>query len=302
MSENVNKHAYLIIAHNQFELLRMLLKLLDDKRHDFYIHIDKSVQNFDFDDIRKCVTQSEITFVDRHNITWGGFSQIQSEMTLLKAATKNKYSYYHLLSGVDMPLKTADEIYNFFEQNSGYQFIHFNDDEFTLNPRIQQRVRVYHPTQERFGRKSKLMVLFDRCLSELQCILKIDRWKNNGLEFKSGYNWFSITHEIAEYIASSEDLVNRYFKSSICADEVFLQTLVFNKFGDSLKLYKSELGSDCRTCARYIDWKRGSPYVFRNSDFDEMINSGCMFARKLDLNVDKEICYRIYDYLKKSQA
>ena len=33
-------HAYLIIAHEQFDLLESLLKCIDDARNDIYIHID----------------------------------------------------------------------------------------------------------------------------------------------------------------------------------------------------------------------------------------------------------------------
>ena len=33
-------HAYLIIAHDQFDLLESLLKCIDDERNDIYIHID----------------------------------------------------------------------------------------------------------------------------------------------------------------------------------------------------------------------------------------------------------------------
>lgn len=40
------KHAYLIIAHNEPEVLRRLVKSVDDKRNDIYIHIDKKA-NFD---------------------------------------------------------------------------------------------------------------------------------------------------------------------------------------------------------------------------------------------------------------
>ena len=36
----MGKHAFLIMAHNQFDLLEMLIKLLDDAENDFYIHID----------------------------------------------------------------------------------------------------------------------------------------------------------------------------------------------------------------------------------------------------------------------
>ena len=44
----VNKHAYLIMAHGNFELLEKLLRQIDDPRNDIYIHIDKKVAHFDF--------------------------------------------------------------------------------------------------------------------------------------------------------------------------------------------------------------------------------------------------------------
>lgn len=42
------RHAYLIMAHNNFYILEKLLILLDDPRNDIYIHIDKKVSKFDF--------------------------------------------------------------------------------------------------------------------------------------------------------------------------------------------------------------------------------------------------------------
>lgn len=36
-------HAYLIIAHNEFEVLQKLVGALDDPRNDIYIHFDKKV-------------------------------------------------------------------------------------------------------------------------------------------------------------------------------------------------------------------------------------------------------------------
>ena len=44
----MQKHAYMIIAHNDFDLLETLVRLLDDPRNDLYIHIDAKVQDFDF--------------------------------------------------------------------------------------------------------------------------------------------------------------------------------------------------------------------------------------------------------------
>ena len=34
------KHAYLIIAHNEFEIQKRLIQALDDERNDIYIHFD----------------------------------------------------------------------------------------------------------------------------------------------------------------------------------------------------------------------------------------------------------------------
>ena len=34
------KHAFLIIAHHEERILRVLLDMLDDARNDIYLHID----------------------------------------------------------------------------------------------------------------------------------------------------------------------------------------------------------------------------------------------------------------------
>ena len=34
------KHAYLIIAHNEPDVLKTLLLMLDDERNDIYLHVD----------------------------------------------------------------------------------------------------------------------------------------------------------------------------------------------------------------------------------------------------------------------
>ena len=34
------KHAYLIIAHNEYPVLETLVSMIDDERNDIYLHID----------------------------------------------------------------------------------------------------------------------------------------------------------------------------------------------------------------------------------------------------------------------
>lgn len=40
----MKKHTYLIMAHNEFEVLKELLLGLDDDRNHIYIHFDKKVK------------------------------------------------------------------------------------------------------------------------------------------------------------------------------------------------------------------------------------------------------------------
>lgn len=37
----MSRHAYLIMAHNQFDFLEMLLRDLDFEDNDVYLHVDK---------------------------------------------------------------------------------------------------------------------------------------------------------------------------------------------------------------------------------------------------------------------
>ena len=37
------KHAYLILVHNDFEILGQLIRAIDDERNDIYIHFDRKI-------------------------------------------------------------------------------------------------------------------------------------------------------------------------------------------------------------------------------------------------------------------
>ena len=79
---------------------------------------------------------------------------------------------------------------------------------------------------------------------------------------------------------------------------MFLQTLLYNsEFKENL--YNKNYNNDyTNSICRYVDWNRGNPYVFMKEDFNELINSDCVFARKFDEKIDKEIIEKLYDYIK----
>ena len=290
----MNKHAYLIMVHNNFEILEKTLKILDDERNDFYIHVDKKVKNFDFEKFKNIIQKSRIIFIERIDVKWGHSSQINCELLLLKTALKNEYSYYHLLSGVDMPIKSKKEIYNFFEKNIGKEFINFKNKKY--NAKLNERFKIYHFFPYCSRSKFKYIIeTIERILITLQKLLKINRIKNKNIQFQKGANWFSITNDFAKYVLSKEKWIKNTFKYSSCCDEIFLQTLIINsKFKDNL-YNKNFDDNHITSIKRYIDWKRGGPYTFRKEDFNDLISSEALFARKFDLNLDEIVIDMIFE-------
>lgn len=48
---------------------------------------------------------------------------------------------------------------------------------------------------------------------------------------------------------------------------------------------------------RLTDWNRGNPYVFRNEDYEELVQSKYIFARKFDEKIDEKIIDRLYEHI-----
>lgn len=293
----MKKHAYLIMAHNEFYILEKLLKLIDDERNDIYLHIDKKTKNVDFDKIKKWIKKSNIYFTKRINVIWADSSQIKCEYVLLEAATKKEnYDYYHLISGVDLLLKNQDYIHNFFDKCGHKEFIHYRDYD-KLEENIVPRIKYYHFFVDAFRNKKmigKIKYKFYNLFMKIQYKFKINRM--NSQDYRSGANWFSITDDLARYIVENKKKVLKEYKHTRCADEIFLQSLILNtKYFKKMYSIKKD---DYSTIMRCIDWKRGNPYTYRESDFKELINSNMLFARKFSTKVDKKIIDKIYQELK----
>lgn len=281
------KHAYLIMAHNNFAQLQTLITLLDTPQNDIYLHVDKKAKMFRPDKIK--VIHSDLILIDRIRVNWGGHSQIKCEMNLLKASAQKQYDYYHLLSGLDLPLKSQKEIRSFFESAYPQNFIKF-DDRAIQSGSFLHRVRTYHLFQDYFGLNTGVLPGFLRRFENLslrfQEIIGVQR-KQYIIPYK-GTNWFSITHELVKYVLAREDIIRKQFYHTVCADEVFLHSIVMDS------PYRETVVSNS---LRAIDWTRGDPYVYKSEDVDVLLNSEKLFGRKFDENVDRAAIEKIVAHL-----
>lgn len=298
MSDRMSdKHAYLIMIHENTLVLKRLLMLLDNDDNDIYIHVDRRAKKIDLNEIRSWVKTSKVTFTRRYRVNWGTDSITKAEMSMLKEAVPYNYRYYHLLSGADLPIKSQDEIHDFFDRNDGKDFIHFGTEAYQRDTIC--RYNVYHFFTKQLGRKrdKKLWCDAETYSLAIQRRLHIDRTKKCKMTFYAGANWVSITNNFAQFAVKEYKKYRKHFRFVQISDELIWQTMIMNSpYKDNL--YLTGFKNDYSACVRYIDWDRGNPYVFRIDDYDALMKSDCMFARKFDEKIDKEIIEKIYLTLK----
>ena len=286
----MKKHAYLIMAHTQPELLKMLLKKLDDERNDIYLHIDSKAKDYPLDEVAAVLQKANCVFTERTDVKWGSYSQIHCEMVLLKEAVKCEHAYYHLLSGMDLPIKSQNDIHTFFEKYDGLEFV--DEDLPEISEAALSRVKYNHKF---YGKAGSAKDILGALSAKSQKLLGVDKTKKYGdIIFQKGRNWFSITHGLAKLVVEKESWIQEVFGHSVCGDELFLQTVARNsEFADKI-CNPNTMPTVPDT--RHIDWERGSnnnPYIFRESDYEELMNSSALFARKFDLNIDKKIVEKL---------
>lgn len=290
------KHAFLIMAHDNWDQLKKLITLLDDSRNSIYVHIDASAHDFNLADFTTIVQNASLFFTPRIKVSWGGSSQIDCEMLLLKEALSSNSDYYHLLSGKDLPLHNMDYINNFFLQHKGKEFVHFTEIGDRLSQETLRKISIWYPFQNLLGRQARVI---DRILQSLEPILGINRLKaKSNIVFGKGANWFSITNNFAHYIVNVWPNFKDFFSSTLCADEIFLQTILLNS-PYVKNIYHAQPDDDNKAIMRLIDWNRGNPYVFQIDDFESIILSPMLFARKFDQRIDDKVIDKLFAYLTK---
>lgn len=270
------KHAYLIMAHKVDRILVTLIKMLDDNQNDIYIHFDlKSKDNIEL--LKDIVTQSKLIFTKRIKVYWSHISQCQAMYILWETAySQGLYQYYHLISGVDLPIKTKHEIREFFNKHQGQNFIGFSSN---LIP-DKYNYHYIHPKYHGLNWLQNIIIKFEKTIG-----VKNDLFSKYTL--KRGCNWSSLTEDAVKVLLEKKEEFLKGLHHTNCPDECIIQTILYNS---DLKDTIYSIDDEFESCMRLIDWVRGKPYTWTIDDFDEIKVSDKIFARKItsdDSLVDK---------------
>lgn len=275
------KHAYLIIAHNEWVVLNTLLSMIDDERNDVYLHIDAKVKQLP--ELYKCSKAGFHLLEKQYDVRWGGLSQVRTEMLLFEEAHANgPYAYYHLLSGVDLPIKSQDYIHSFCDENMGKEFVGFFHGEYH-EADTQRKVSLRY-LYTGYNKRCPFLPKWKISLAQLvrHSFLLVQKLigyhRHDDCEFKKGHQWVSITHNAVTLLLSRKEWIMSRFSQVNTPDEIYKQTVLWNSL---LREHLYNINDDKKGCMRFIDWERGEPYVWQDGDIEELLSSEYLFARKI---------------------
>lgn len=278
--------SFLILAHKNPSQLDTFVDTLDCEDVNFFIHIDKKSDIANQSTLEKLKNKKNVFFTEqRKKISWGGYGMIEATLELLKECLKkDKCDYISLHSGQDLPIKNKYKILSFLKRNRGKEYVSFFNipNKGWWPPNSLDRIQYYWFIDEIGLKKS-----WDLC--EVQKKLNDKRKYFYDIHPYAGWQWWTITRECAQYII---DYVNKnksfcdYYKYTLIPDEGFFQTIIlnssfkYNVINNNLRYFTGNVGDL-------------HPKILTKEDYNNLMISGHLFARKFDNTVDNEIIQMI---------
>ncbi|UKT63877.1 beta-1,6-N-acetylglucosaminyltransferase [Pedobacter mucosus] len=292
------KKAYIIIAHKNPLQLYRLISRLNDGNSSFFIHIDVKVDLKEFDNLKEF--GDKLHFLRRFDSKWGSYGTIKPYLEGLKKIKKSGENFDRilLLSGQDYPIKSNQEIDQFFLNSPYSVFVNYFPIPNYKKWPGGDRGGLYRVDKYYFGNKKHELLLSKSANLISTLIPAFKRKIPHGMKPFAGQTWWNLDMYALNYIL---DFVKKhpeyldFHKHTFVADEVFLQMIIGNSKDE--KLLKSIGNSEKRlTIWEHAD--SAHPKILNKNDLQTIKSSDDLFARKfeqedteiLDL-IDKEILF-----------
>ena len=263
------KQAFLITAYNKFSHLEKLIEALDCSDAWFYVYIDAKVEIPE--SLVRMKTVNPIEVLHTRRVEWGDQSQIITEMELFAKAYENEgIEWFHLLSGTDFPLRPNVEIMRFYEEAEDVDC--FMETE-PLPAHLSDRVEIYHFGVKRDSEIGKVKSIFQDKIRALQVRMGVKRKSPVKNGFMYGSNWVDLRRNAVKILLVKQDKIIQSTRYTQIANEIYKQTFLAEH---GLRIMNDNL--------RYIDWSamQPSPKSLTLDDYDSVMSSGKLFARKFD--------------------
>lgn len=255
------KHAYLILAHNEFEMLQRLLDQLDHPSNDVFVHIDAKVARLPELSMR----QGRLSLLpNRIETYWGDISLVKAEFLLMDAAlASGPYEYYHIISGTHFPLLGVEAIRARFDSFNGKSVLQRAE---SFPGEIRMKLGKYHYFIKNQNRWKNIAW---RALLRIQDLLP---GRNTAHLAGKASQWCSLCHQDVSALVKNEPALLHLFRRTFCCDEFFMPAAL-TSLGIQF-VWDDHL--------LFLSFNKASPVFLKDDDLDRILHSGCIFARKFN--------------------
>lgn len=273
------KHCVIMTVYTDVTQVNRFISTLPED-WDIYIHLDKKSE-IAIKDINP-----KAYVIKRYNIYWGSFKHVSAFMHLLDiACQKDRYDYYHLITGQDFWAKSHYDIMR--NLNGDNIYVDIVSDPTWYNGGYD--IYAYDTLSRFCDIRIPLYRRLNKVYKTLQDYLGLKR-KKPKYAIYGGSVYCSLTNEAVKECLDSpiaDDLLHKLKYSSI-GEEIFFQTILMNSRLRT-RIVKDNL--------RYIDWSgEVRPKVLTADDFVKINESNAVFCRKVDSRISSELIDKIIDY------
>ena len=282
------------MAHKNEQQVQRLIDTLDDGNSTYFLHVDLKVSDTEF---KKLFSKnSQVHFVRRVKTEWGGFGLVNATLNaMLDIRKTGDFDKIILLSGQDYPIKSNEEIDQYFKNSKFNIFM----DHFPLpNHRKWGMGGGMYRVNKYFFGLSWIEKYLAKAINFLAVFIPIiNRKLAKGVQPFSGSQWWVMDmralNYVLDYVADHPEYV-KFHRHTFAPDELFFQIILLNCKDESLR---DNIANDN---LRYMQWKTleiAHPEILNINDLDNIGESDALFARKFDTGIDEEVINSIDDQL-----
>lgn len=282
MNNATMEYALVITAYNELPFLAEMCKIYG-KYFRIYIHIDKKFMRADTMDLFKDVPN--VTVVSKYRIYWGSYKHFTAILDTLALGIKDGVKYFSIISANAMLIRNPEEVISFFKQNEDKIFIECkkysecekDSPELFYEFNFRTSAYFFQHIYNRNGKIGRIFSIYEKYGSKIQRQLGLR--KNVHFEYK-GYIYCHMPADAAQYAinyAKTHPKYVRQIKYCYVGQEFFFQNIfMFSKYKDKV----------VNNCLIYDIWnkERGLPALLNPDDFEDMMKSDKLFARKITKN------------------
>src|SRR5882724_3759020 len=219
------KMAHLIMAYKYPHMIERMIRAMRHPGFTFYIHLDKKTDAKEFEYLANL---PNVFFIKKRvYVRWAAFSFSEAIWSSVEEIlSSDAYDFINLMSGQDYPIKPPENIFNFFSDHKGRNFLQCSPPETSwVMETCKSWTTKYHLVDYDFKGRHRVEKILNTLLPSRAFPFPY------ALYGGQGGAWWTLSGDCAGYVVKymrNNDKFRRYLRYTWGPDEFVPHTLIMN--------------------------------------------------------------------------